>query len=222
MLGKTSPPTETTMLPSPDSTPPFSLSSQSTNISTSANIPIMSGDLRTNGPTKSPNERENSRATSLKKTITDFYPAHTNAPILPNSCRLTKQNIQSKHDDRDPTLRKFLKPQLSSEQPEIRRTYLQAAAQGNQVTSQGNQTTLPTKNKTSTLRNTTTNPPAQAKPPTYNASPQMNLEDQSTYPQAITDTFKNTDEFFSDRKESGTSRSQHGMPTIWTSKRQTI
>ena len=105
----------------------------------------MSGDLRTNRQTQTPNEREISRSTSLKKTITDFYPAHNKAYTLPNSCRLTEQNMQSKLADRDPTLRKFLKPQLSSKQPEIRRTYLQAAAQGNQVTVQGNQATLPTK-----------------------------------------------------------------------------
>jgi hypothetical protein len=182
MLEKTSPPTETTLPPSPESTPPFSLATQSTSISTSANIPIMSGDLRTNASTPTPNERENTRATLLKKTITDFYPAHKNAHTLPNSCRLTKQNIQSKLDERDPTLKKFLQPQLSCKQPEIRRTYLQAAAHGNQTTVQGNQSTLPTINKISTLRNHTANPPAQAKQQTYNTAPQMNLEDQSTYP----------------------------------------
>ena len=160
MLGKTSTPTETTLIPSPDATPPFSLATQSTSTSNSANIPIMSGDLRTNGPTQSPDERENLRSTTLKKTITDFYPAHNKAHTLPISCRLIK-SIQDKHDDRDPTLKNFLIPQLSSKQPEIRRTYLQAAAQGNQDAAQGNQATLPTKNKISPPRNSTTNLPVK-------------------------------------------------------------
>ena len=104
--------------------------------------------------------------------------------------------MQGKLSDKDPTLGKFLKPQLSCKQPEIKRTYLQAAARGIQITAKRNELLLQRTNRTLTQRNSTITQPAQHKPPTYNIPPQMNIEDQATFPQAITDTFKNTDELF--------------------------
>jgi hypothetical protein len=86
----------------------------------------------------------------LKKTLTDFYPAHNNKYTLPSSCKVTKQNMQGKLSDKDPTLGKFLKPQLSTEQPEINRTYLQVAAQNIKITSKGSQDAPPRPSRTPT------------------------------------------------------------------------
>ena len=62
--------------PSPEATPPFTLATQSTAHTMHECGPILSGDLETNYQPQSPDTREESRKTLLKKTLTDFYPAH--------------------------------------------------------------------------------------------------------------------------------------------------
>ena len=92
--------------PSPEATPPFTLATQSTTHTTHECGPILSGDLETKYQPQSPDAREESRKTLLKKTLTDFDPAHNKIYPLPSSCKIIKKNMQELLSCKDTTLKK--------------------------------------------------------------------------------------------------------------------
>ena len=92
--------------PSPDAAPPFTPATQSTTGSNELG-PIMSSDLRTDQQTHTPAHREGLRAALLKKTLTDFYPAHNKICTLPDSYKAIQQNMQQALNPKDTTLKKI-------------------------------------------------------------------------------------------------------------------